>query len=154
MVCLIPGNVSITGFVGSKDLEVYLAKINGSVDLSIIFRSVSQPSHLSYTLQYGFGSLMPSGNALGDFASPRTPRSIMEETLLFPTMYAVFKVGHNRKEINGLLYLMISFRLVRDFFTHASQLCVLLVSENRGDKPRSERTMKLSLCTVEQLFIS
>ncbi|XP_022668919.1 ATP-binding cassette sub-family A member 3-like isoform X3 [Varroa destructor] len=84
-------NVSITGFVGSKDLEVYLAKINGSVDLSIIFRSVSQPSHLSYTLQYGFGSLMPSGNALGDFASPRTPRSIMEETLLFPTMYAVFK---------------------------------------------------------------
>ncbi|XP_022688047.1 ATP-binding cassette sub-family A member 3-like [Varroa jacobsoni] len=34
---------------------------------------------------------MPSGNALGDFASPRTPRSIMEETLLFPTMYAVFK---------------------------------------------------------------
>ncbi|XP_022667795.1 retinal-specific ATP-binding cassette transporter-like isoform X4 [Varroa destructor] len=84
-------NTLVTGFADDNDLEVHLSNINGTVDLAIVFRSVSEPSQLSYTLQYGFKDEIASSDSLSQLAKPRTLRSIFEENLLFPTMYAVFE---------------------------------------------------------------
>lgn len=101
----------VTGFADDNDLEVHLSNINGTVDLAIVFRSVSEPSQLSYTLQYGFKDEIASSDSLSQLAKPRTLRSIFEENLLFPTMYAVFEVGHSMKLMKSLHNVKVIFEV-------------------------------------------